>query len=149
MRISATRRFQYAIGHRVCRHESKCRHLHGHNFVFFLTAESIENVGPEGLDAKGRVIDFGVLKEKFGTWLEITWDHGFVLWEGDDEAIAAVRLVPGQKLSLIPYNPTAENLARLLLEEVGPRLLLNSSVRLSSVKVYETENNAAEALLET
>lgn len=144
MLISATRRLQYAIGHRVFRHESKCRHLHGHNYVFFLTAESIEDGSPAGLDPLGRVIDFGVLKELFGSWLETNWDHGFLLWDADDEAIAAIRMLPGQKYSLLPYNPTAENMARFLLDEIGPKLLVNRNIRLVKVVVYETENCIVE-----
>jgi 6-pyruvoyltetrahydropterin/6-carboxytetrahydropterin synthase len=145
MRITATRRLQYAIGHRVYRHESKCRHLHGHNFEFFLTAEANKE-GPEGLDDRGRVVDFSILKSSIGTWIETNWDHGFVLWEGDDEAIAACRMIPSQKLFLLPYNPTAENLGRYLLtksnlELVGPQ------IHLAKITVWETENGIAEVSL--
>jgi 6-pyruvoyltetrahydropterin/6-carboxytetrahydropterin synthase len=139
--ILATRRLQYAIGHRVYKHESKCAKLHGHNFVFHLTAEAPE------LDSIGRVIDFGVLKEKFGTWLETNLDHGMVLWDQDEEAIAGVRYIPGSKLFLLPWNPTAENLARYLLEVVGPQVLAGTNVRLIRVKVDETENGSATAEL--
>jgi 6-pyruvoyltetrahydropterin/6-carboxytetrahydropterin synthase len=142
VRVTATRRLQYAIGHRVHRHESKCRHLHGHNFTFFLTAEA------KHLDSLGRVMDFGVLKEKFGQWLELHWDHGFVLWEKDEEAVAAVRMVAGQKLFLLPTNPTAENLALFLLKTVGPLLLSGTEVILTKVQIYETENGIAEAELQ-
>jgi 6-pyruvoyltetrahydropterin/6-carboxytetrahydropterin synthase len=141
MRITATRRLQYAIGHRVFKHEGKCAVLHGHNFVFFLTAEA------PALDVVGRVIDFGMLKALFGPWLEENWDHGFVLWSEDAEAIHAVSVVAGQKLYLLPYNPTAENLARFLLEFVGPKLLKGSPVRLTKIVVWETENGLAEASL--
>src|SRR5262249_22784820 len=55
--ITATRRIQFAAGHRVFGHEGKCRYLHGHNFVALVTAAA------DDLDAVGRVIDFGVLKE--------------------------------------------------------------------------------------
>jgi 6-pyruvoyltetrahydropterin/6-carboxytetrahydropterin synthase len=142
MRITATRRLQYAIGHRVFRHESKCRHLHGHNFVFFLTAESTVADGAAGLDVQGRVIDFGSLKEKLGSWLERAWDHGVVLFSEDGEAVAAVRMVSGQKVFLLPWNPTAENLGRYLLEVVGPQVLPRT-VRLTKVVVWETENGIA------
>lgn len=140
MRYRATRRLQFAIGHRVHKHESKCRNLHGHNFVFFLTAERDE----EALDGLGRVIDFGVLKERLGGWLERMWDHGMVLWDADEEAIAAVRYCPGSKVFLLPYNPTAENLGRYILEVVGPQVLARTGVRLVRVTVYETENGIAE-----
>ena len=145
MQITATRRLQFAIGHRVFKHESKCKHLHGHNFVFFLTAEATEGGG--SLDRLGRVIDFGILKEKLGSWLELNWDHGMILYEKDEEAIAGVRYIPGSKLFLLPENPTAENLALYVLRTVGPQVLKGTGVRLTKVAVWETENGIAEASL--
>lgn len=160
MRVTATRRLQYAIGHRVFGHEGKCKHLHGHNFVFFLTAEAepvevkakdyVSELGrlDRGglLDALGRVIDFGVLKSRFDPWFCMHWDHGMVLGREDDEGQAAVRMAHS-KLFVLPYNPTAENLARFVLEILGPALLKDTGVRLVKVEVHETENGIAEASL--
>ncbi len=137
--ISATRRLQFCAGHRVHQHESKCRNLHGHNYVVLLEAAGTANP----LDELGRVIDFGSLKQRFGDWIEERWDHGMILWEQDSEALAAVRGVGEQKLFLLPHNPTAENLARYLLEQVGPRVLEGTGIRLIRVTLWETENCCA------
>lgn len=139
-RLTATRRLQFCAGHRVHAHESKCRHLHGHNFVAYFEAEGT-------LDALGRVIDFGVLKERLGTWIEREWDHGMILWEEDAEAIAAVSALAGQKLFLLPRNPTAERMAEHLLQVVGPEVLAGTGVRLVRVELHETENGIATAVL--
>jgi 6-pyruvoyltetrahydropterin/6-carboxytetrahydropterin synthase len=139
--ITATRRIQFAAGHRVFGHEGKCRWLHGHNFVAFLTAAAAD------LDAVGRVIDFGVLKAKVGGWVEREWDHGFLVWERDTEARAALAQVAGQKIYVLPANPTAENVADHLLRVVGPETLAGTGVRLVKVTLYETENGLAEATL--
>jgi 6-pyruvoyltetrahydropterin/6-carboxytetrahydropterin synthase len=139
--VTATRRIQFAMGHRVHGHEGKCRHLHGHNFVAFVTAAAAN------LDAVGRVIDFGVLKERVGGWIEREWDHGFVVWAGDAEARRALALVEGQKIYVLSANPTAENLAEHLLRVVGPQALDGSGVQLVKVTLYETENGIAEATL--
>lgn len=141
-RISAVRRLQFCAGHRVHRHESKCRHLHGHNYVAFFHAEAA------ALDALGRVIDFGVLKERLMPWLERHWDHGTLLWDQDAEAIAAVSALPDQKLFLLRANPTAENMALHLLHEVAPQALAGTGVRVVKVVLWETENCYAEASLE-
>lgn len=139
--VTATRRIQFAMGHRVHGHEGKCRHLHGHNFVAFVTATAAT------LDAVGRVIDFGVLKERIGGWIEREWDHGFVVWAEDGEALAALRQVAGQQVYVLPTNPTAENLAEHLLRVVGPQVLAGTDTRLVKVTLYETENGIAEATL--
>ena len=62
--ITVERYHDISMGHRVVGHESKCRHLHGHNYRihFICTA-------PE-LDGVGRVIDFSEIKERLCQWLE-------------------------------------------------------------------------------
>jgi 6-pyruvoyltetrahydropterin/6-carboxytetrahydropterin synthase len=143
--ITATRRIQFCAGHRVVGHESRCAHLHGHNYVALVTASA------EQLDGVGRVIDFSVLKESVGSWIEEYWDHGFVLWIEDgpgQAAMASMRLdgIP-QKEYIMPSNPTAENMARFLLFSIGPRVLDGTGVRLTKVVLWETENCFAEATL--
>jgi len=139
--ITATRRIQFAAGHRVFGHEGKCRYLHGHNFVALVTAAA------DDLDAVGRVIDFGVLKDRIGGWIERAWDHGFIVWQDDAEARRALEAVEGQKTFLLAGNPTAENLADHLLRVVGPDTLAGTGVRLVKVTLHETENGIAEATL--
>lgn len=161
MRITCTRRLQFCAGHRVMGHENKCAHLHGHNYVVKLVAENVTAAGPEtpgdGLDGIGRVIDFSVLKARIGSWIEERWDHGFLLHQEDRAGAAALRIFEQeersrrgaftQKLFLLPYNPTAENMARYLLEVVGPQCLAGTGVRLTRVEVVETENCWAEVEL--
>jgi 6-pyruvoyltetrahydropterin/6-carboxytetrahydropterin synthase len=138
----AVRRIQFCCGHRVLGHEGRCSHLHGHNYVAFLHAEA------DTLDPVGRVIDFGAIKEKLGAWVDANWDHGFVYAQADTEVAAIyARQVPGHKHYVLPYNPTAENLARYLLEEVGPRQLAGTEARLVKVVLWETENCFAEVRL--
>lgn len=147
--ITCTRRIQFCAGHRVMGHENKCAHLHGHNYVVFVTARQLD----QSLDSVGRVIDFSVLKERVGGWIERNWDHGFILNFDDAkmQALLCMRPIDDkgtlQKLHVIPYNPTAENMAKYLLKEVGPNVLEGTDVELISVVVHETENCQAEATL--
>lgn len=139
--ITCTRRIQFCSGHRVYGHESKCAHLHGHNYVAMLTAHA------DALDSVGRVIDFGVLKERVGGWIDQNWDHGCVLWQGDGEALAAVESCLPAKVYRLPVNPTAENMADHLLRAVGPEVLADTGISLSAVRLWETENCYADATL--
>lgn len=139
--ITCTRRIQFCSGHRVAGHESKCANLHGHNYVVLVTATA------DALDSVGRVIDFSVLKEKVGGWIDQHWDHGMVLWQQDDVALSLVRAMPGQKLHELPFNPTAENMAAYLLHAVCPVVLQRTGVYATRVVVWETENCCAEASL--
>lgn len=138
---SCTRRIQFCAGHRVHLHESKCRNLHGHNYVALFTARA------DQLDGIGRVIDFGVLKERIGGWVDDAWDHGFILWDEDREGAKAVAQVDHQKVYIMPTNPTAENMADHLLRDVCPAVLAGTGVTVTSVVLWETENCYAEATL--
>jgi len=128
----------FSAGHRLWQHESKCAHIHGHNYVveFHATAGQLDSVG--------RVIDFSVLKDRLGGWIDEHWDHGFICNKDDREVVDAMKRISGQKLFVMDVNPTAENLARHLLEVVGPQQLAGTGVRLVRVVLSETSNCRAE-----
>jgi 6-pyruvoyltetrahydropterin/6-carboxytetrahydropterin synthase len=140
--ITCTRRIQFCAGHRVLNHENKCAHMHGHNYVAFFEA------GVEELDGIGRVIDFSILKERLGGWVDEHWDHGFVYWDKDTQVVAALDAMNEDRRFAMPYNPTAENMAQYLLRVVGPSVLHDTPVYLNSVRIWETENCYADANLE-
>jgi len=133
------RRVQFCAGHRLLKHEGECSHLHGHNYVVYFHATA------QTLDSVGRVIDFSVLKDRLGGWIETHWDHGFICYKQDHEAREALSAIEAQKVFLLDDNPTAENLARYLLNVVGPRELAGTGTQLIRVVLWETENCCAEA----
>lgn len=138
--ITCTRRIQFCAGHRVMGHENKCAHPHGHNYVALITA------GAGQLDSVGRVIDFSVLKERVGGWIDRQWDHGFIYFDQDAAMMAVFRNYEGGwKHFELPNNPTAENLARYLLDVVAPQELAGTGVRVIHVRIWETENCYADA----
>lgn len=123
-----------------------------------------------GVDAVGRVIDFSVMKDKLCMWVENNWDHRFIAWDQDPfiqsiygaartlsvEAsvvgIAELVSVPDpafgmlrDSLVLVPFNPTAENMARYLLEVIGPQQLKGTGVGLIRVTIEETRKCSASA----
>ena len=139
MSLTIMRRIKFCAGHRLFRHEGKCAFFHGHNYVadFYVSSEEVDSVG--------RVVDFGELKRAFNTWIDDNWDHGFLLNEEDENGIAAAKMVEPSKYFIMPYNPTAENMARYLLENVCPKLLKPLGVDAVKVVIWETENSFAEA----
>ena len=140
-KFSISRRIQFCAGHRVMGHENKCAGLHGHNY------EATFHASADQLDSLGRIIDFGVLKEKMGSWIDENWDHAMVLFEEDTEAIDAVKNLSSQRLYLLPHNPTAENMAIYLLHQVSPRLMQGTGVTIHRVVLQETPNCSAEVSL--
>lgn len=139
MRTVITREHEICCGHRVYGHEGKCNRLHGHGYVFQFTV-----TGPE-LDVLGRIIDFSVIKTSLCQWLEDNWDHRTLIWIQDPVGGDLKQLFPGSVV-LVPFNPTAEQMAQYLLQIIGPCQLLESGVTLTAVRVWETRKCSATAL---
>lgn len=138
--ITAVRFHDISVGHTVTGHESKCAHLHGHNYrVHFKIAAK------KGLDDVGRVLDFGVIKAILCEWLERNWDHKFLINMDDDRA-EALQALDLTGVVLVDWNPTAENMAEFLLKELGPKILPDH-VELVWVKIEETYKCSVEAEL--
>ena len=142
MPMTIMRRIKFCAGHRLHQHGGKCEFFHGHNYVadFYVTGDEVDSVG--------RVIDFADLKKMFKGWLDEHWDHGFLLFEGDANGIAAAKMVEPCKYFVLPYNPTAESMARYLLEVVCPELLAGGRVQATKVVIWETDEAFAEASLD-
>jgi 6-pyruvoyltetrahydropterin/6-carboxytetrahydropterin synthase len=121
----------------VLGHEGKCSHPHGHNYVVEITAEA------KVLDDVGRVVDFSVLKDRIGAYIEREWDHAFLVYAADTELVDWLR-GGAYRYASLPANPTAENLAMLLLRRVAPHVLEGTGVTVRRVRVMETENCWAE-----
>jgi 6-pyruvoyltetrahydropterin/6-carboxytetrahydropterin synthase len=134
-KTKAKRYHDICAGHRVYGHESKCAHLHGHNYRIHFICES------DNLDSVGRVIDFSVIKEKLCMWVENEWDHRFLVWDGDP--IGAYLLDIDDQVVRVPFNPTAENMAKYLVEDIGPAVLFGTGVRLTMVDIEETAKCSA------
>lgn len=155
--ITAERYHDFSYGHRVCGHESKCAHLHGHNGRVTFVCEPEQE-----LDKVGRVLDFSAMKASLCMWLERNWDHKFLAWKHDDVMRAIYRSV-GNNISgvgmvevlsevdssivWVDFNPTAENMAHYLLHRIGPKQLHGTGVRLVKVVVEETRKCSATAAL--
>ena len=139
-KITATRYHDFSTGHRVYGHESKCSHLHGHNYRITFTVEA------EQLDTVGRVMDFSVIKEKLCVWLEEYWDHKFLVFKDDPWANILKETDP-QGVVVVDFNPTAENMGQYLIDVIGPRQLAGTNVKLTKVIIEETRKCAAEVTL--
>lgn len=158
MSFTVIRSHEICAGHRVVGHESKCRHLHGHNYVFHfhVAPKPLDGASVKGdpLDQVGRVIDFSVVKSTLCEWLENNWDHRFLHWEKDELIRGVICLVENDNREgfvprdqvdhfynsfvELPFNPTAENLAQYMVEVIGPQLLDEHCVELVECRIEET-----------
>ncbi len=145
--VSATRYHDISCGHRVVGHGGKCVGLHGHNYRIHFT------VTTPTTDALGMVVDFSVIKDRLCNWLEENWDHKMLLWENDPMAQLllspktarhSVWTILEDSIVKVPFNPTAENIAKYLVEHLGPKMFHDlPNIRLAHVRVDETRKCSA------
>ncbi len=57
----------------------------------------------------------------------------------------ALEMVQPCRYFVMPYNPTAENMAKYLLEEMCPAVLEGSGATACRVRIWETDESYAEA----
>lgn len=138
MRTSVSRYIEFDTGHRVARHESKCRHLHGHRYR--LTVEVEGEVKDDDSPEHGMVIDFGRVKDALNV-IHDEWDHRFLIGE-DDPLYGEIERFPG--VVVLPLQPTAENLAAIA-HVVLSKLLEPLTVR--RVSIQETTTCEAHVTL--
>ena len=163
------RRIEIDAGHRIMTHGSKCRNLHGHRYVVEVECEA-SHLHPSG-EQTDMVVDFGFLKDEMMRLIDAPCDHGFIAASADsdllalfapqgaegwaDTILAEVRekgaalttsTRMGTKLYVVPFQPTAECLAKHWFEVlVAPvRKRSDSTARLVAVRVWETPNCMAE-----
>ena len=107
---SVTKTIDFCYGHRLLNYDGQCKYLHGHNGRLDIRVES------NSLDEKGMVIDFTVIKENVKTWFESNLDNRMFL--AKEDPLIPILKDAGQPIYVMDSNPTAENLAKLVFNQV-------------------------------
>lgn len=106
---TVTKRLEISAAHQLAlNYESKCKNLHGHNWIIYVTCQS------EKLDANGMVVDFKHIKNLISD----TLDHQYLN-------------------DVLQCNPTAENIARWICEKVPHCIKVSVQESEGNVAVYE------------
>lgn len=110
----------FEAAHYINQYPGKCSRLHGHNWKVEV------NIYGDKLDELGMLIDFRDLKATVNE-LMTKLDHYCL---NDIEPFCKI-------------NPTAENIAKYIYEQLGETQQFNQDVKLRSVRVWESPNSAA------
>ncbi|MCR5439366.1 MAG: 6-carboxytetrahydropterin synthase QueD [Selenomonas sp.] len=110
----------FEAAHHVAGYPGKCARLHGHNWVVEAVVKGKE------LDELGMLIDFKVMKKELADVLE-RFDH---------------RYLNELKPFADGVNPTAENLARIIFEELACRKVFERDSVLYAITVFESPKSS-------
>ena len=106
------KRMEVSGAHRLeLPYDSPCKRLHGHNWIV-----EVEIQG-DHLNAEGMLLDFTIIKKVVNQL-----DHDYLN-------------------ALLPFNPTAENIARWICEEIQKEV--SADMFVSEVMIQESEGNTA------
>ena len=135
---------QWDMGHRVLNHRSICKGLHGHRYKAEICVEG-ELIDQPGASEEGMVIDFADIKRTAQKLIQEELDHAFMVWDKDEELLEFFKHSKGHKPVIVPFTPTAENVAKYIFDTLSPRIVDNygNGLHLSSVKVWETPTSYA------
>jgi 6-pyruvoyltetrahydropterin/6-carboxytetrahydropterin synthase len=110
----------FAAGHALRNYRGKCENVHGHNYRCQVTLEGAD------LDHIGLLVDFVELKKVVHGVLD-RMDH--------------------QWLNEFPpfdvLNPSAENMAKYIYDEVSEGLKTRQGVRVGAIRLWETDTASA------
>ena len=132
-------------GHRVPNHKSKCRHMHGHRYRWEAELEG-DVVTLGGVSEEGMLMDFTDVSAILNEYIHDVVDHAFIVYEGDKEALVALSHMGEEHRTLIvPFIPTAENLAKWAFEQVEPHISSSygNTLQLHAFHVRETPKSWA------
>ena len=116
MQTSITKEFKFEAAHFLPNHDGKCRNLHGHSYVLYVSVKGqIIESGPK----EGMVMDFADISKIVKENIIEKWDH--------------------QNLNeVLGFTTTAENLAVECM-----RILTSFGLDVSEIKLYETATSCA------
>ena len=136
--------FQWDMGHRVLNHRSVCKGLHGHRYKAEICVEG-NLIEEKGASEEGMVIDFADIKKVAQKFIQEELDHAFMVWDRDHELLEFFKSSQGHKPVIVPFTPTAENVAAYIFNELKDKFadVFQTGLKLQSVKLWETPSSYA------
>ena len=141
--IRITKQFKMEMAHALYGYDGLCKNIHGHSYRLWVTLRGPVLDDP-GHEKDGMVLDFGLLKRLVKPHIIDKYDHSFVL--NANSSHANIDLSAFEKVYLLPYQPTSENLVNDFVSIIKNQLPEN--IELYKVVLSETANSFAEWCLD-
>ena len=131
------------MAHALYGYDGLCKNIHGHSYRLWVTLRG-PDLEEHGHEKDGMVRDFGLLKRLVKPHIIDKYDHSFVL--NANSSHANIDLSAFEKVYLLPYQPTSENLVNDFVSIIKNQLPEN--IELYKVVLSETANSFAEWCLD-
>ena len=140
-RIRISRKFAFECAHALLGYDGACRYIHGHSYKLEVSLLGIVRQ-QVGHPKNGMLMDFGELKQLVQQAVINDWDHALLLHRDTPEGLIKALQENQEKLVLLPYQPSCEN----MLLDIRQRLkaVLPANCKLCRLMLSETENSYAE-----
>jgi len=141
-KIRLTKEFKFETAHALRGYDGLCKHIHGHSYELVVTV--IGNpITDSGSPKLGMVMDFGDLKKIVREEIVDQMDHALVLSSKSEEAHTLKgRDEMFNRVLIVDYQPTSENMLVDFAERIKPRL--PKGISLHSMLLRETVTSYAE-----
>lgn len=140
-KIRVSKEFHFEMAHALWKYDGLCKHIHGHSYKLLVTiiGEPIEDSNNQ---KRGMVLDFSDLKAVVKGPVVDFFDHSLVIYRGAENYLPTEPNEMYEKVHLVDFQPTAENIVLYIADKVKARL--SPDVDLFSVRLYETATSFAE-----
>jgi 6-pyruvoyltetrahydropterin/6-carboxytetrahydropterin synthase len=138
--IRLTKEFNFEMAHALFGYDGACKNIHGHSYKLSVTIKG-EPIKDENNPKLGMVMDFTELKNIVKPIID-ELDHATMLSANSPHKKLAEKNALFEKLVLVNYQPTCENILIDMADYIKRRLRENIS--LHHLKLQETPTSYAE-----
>ena len=129
------------MAHVLQDYDGPCRNIHGHSYKLFVTVSGTP-IQDESSPKKGMVMDFKDLKAIVKDHIVMRFDHALVLSSKTDPGLIEGLKKHMEKLIVVDYQPTSENLVADFASII--RSYLPENVALHNLRLWETATSYTE-----
>lgn len=139
--IRVTKEFHFEMAHALYGYDGPCKNIHGHSYR--LSVSIIGEINYQKNHPKnGMVVDFTDLKAIVNSKIIDQFDHSLVLNANSPHKKFAEKENIFEKIILVDYQPTCENLLVDFVKKIMP--YFSENMKLHHLRLSETATSCAE-----
>lgn len=139
--IRITKQFSFEMAHALMHYDGLCKNIHGHSYRMDVTVQGTPETDQES-PKNGMIMDFRDLKRMINRVIIDVVDHALLLCENSSPELVHQLRLNYNKILLVTYQPTTENLLSDFAEKIQSNL--PPHIQLFSIRLRETDSSFAE-----